>query len=140
MGMYDDGGSSVILETAPDRDERRRREYEAWIVASRKQARRERIYKRVTWGVAILITLGLLFGLMVYVNQATAAPPPQERELRPKPRARQGVPVEQSPRSLKAAEAYCEKAGGFWWVDMDPDGLPGMKVVGCLWPVPKGMK
>jgi len=115
-------------------------QYEAWVVARRRRAARcDKVRTMLGVLAVVAATLLLLGSLFLFVEYGHAAPMSQDREPRPNPRAQQSTPVPLR-GSLKNAEAYCEKTGGFWFVDDEPENVPGKKVVGCLWPVPKEMK
>ena len=115
-----------------------RAEYEAWITEARRRGARERILRRVYQGAGIAAAIAALIGLLVWANNATAAPlrEPDVRERGLKePDAAPGKGV-----TLAEAAAQCEKHGGHWFVEEDLPEMPGFKIIGCLFAVPKSMK
>ena len=134
MAPFGDRQSTVVLETDEETQVRRRREYEAWITAARKHARRERVWSRIGYGVLVILGAILLMSLVVLVNQAGAAiPQTVAQAVEEKPQLEQG--------GLAEARERCESAGGEWLEDdRSAIMIPGTKVVGCFWIVPKEMK
>jgi hypothetical protein len=115
-----------------------RAEYEAWITETRRRGRRERIYRRLFQGAGIVAAIATLLGLLVWANRATAAPlrEPDVRErglTQPDAAPQRGVTLDQ-------AKAACEQSGGHWLVEEDVPEMPGFKIIGCLFAVPKSMK
>lgn len=114
-----------------------RAEYEAWVTEVRKKARRERIRRRVFQGAAIAALVGGILGLLVWAEYATAAPMP-DPDVRGRIE-RQEPYVPGKGATLADAKAMCEKSGGHW-LEQEDQPMPGMKVIGCLYAVPKGWK
>ena len=114
-----------------------RSEYEAWIVESRKKARRERIFRRIFQGLGVAAAIATILGLMLWAQRASAAPMPDPDV---KGKIEQKEPEgPQKGLTLSQLRDACEKRGGHW-LESDDDPIPNMKVIGCLFAVPKSWK
>lgn len=138
-----DGLGGSWMSTGEPEHFKTRGAYEAWIkaerkIASLKQARRERIRRRIAVGLGIIVLLGALIGGLLFVEYATAAPlrepSARERGLKePDAAPQKGV-------TLAEAKAACESRGGHWFEEDGGEQLPNHKIIGCLFAVPKGAK
>lgn len=113
-------------------------QYEAWVRARRSRAQWDKALNFAKWMGGATLIIATIIGLLLWANYATAAPlrepTARERGLKePDAAPQRGV-------TLEDAKNACEKHGGHWFEEDGGEQLPGHKIIGCLFAVPKGQK